>query len=370
MGWSSKTTPFLTKKTMEWNGRKYRVAHTVKKEEFNLEEALKSLAEKKVQPPVWRPVLVSVREDVETPSVSPSQTPTNTPTPSITPSITPTNTVTPSVSPSVTPSITATITMTPSPSSSALASGTTEANTYLSAVVDAGGTGITSTVSAATVTLFTSLVSNNLYDKILAFYPLLGGNSSGCKFNAKNPIDTDGAYRLTFFGGLSFGVSGVTGNGTNSYAETHMSSTQESDLRVFGGYSLVLNSSGAMIGNGTSYLIPREIFGTRALFQFGGGPAVQIASSDSQGIYMGRRSSGVDSIWKNGVQINTDTFGSDSWGTDELYFCANNSSGSPADISSNTYGFMFMSELLNDTEMLNLSNIINTWSTTLSRNTY
>ncbi len=292
--------------------------------------------------------------------VSPSVTPTNTVTPSITPSVTP----------SVTPSITPTITMTPTPSSSALASGTTEANTYLSAVVDAGGTGITSTVSAATVTLFTSLVSNNLYDKIIAFYPLLGSNSSGCKFNAKNPIDTDGAYRLTFFGGWSFGVSGVTGNGTNSYAETHMSSTQETDMRVLGGYSQILNAQGAILSNVTSYLIPREFFGTRALFQFGGGGATQLASSDAIGLFMGRRLSGINTIWKNGTQVATQTLGSDAWGTDELYFGATNSSGSAADISSNRFGFMFMCKSLNNSEMLTLSNIINTWSTTLSRNTY
>jgi hypothetical protein len=214
------------------------------------------------------------------------------------------------------------------------------------------------------------LVSNNLYDKIIAFYPLLGGNSSGCKFNAKNPIDTDGAYRLTFFGGWSFGVSGVTGNGTNSYAETHMSSTQESTMRVLGGYSQTLNAQGSLLGNGTSYLVPREYFGTRALFQFGGGGSVTIATSDSRGLYMGRRSGGVDSIWKNGIQQNTDTLGSDSWGTDELYFGAINSSGIAGQFSSNSYGFMFMSKVLNNSEMLTLSNIINTWSTTLSRNTY
>ena len=59
-------------------------------------------------------------------------------------------------SPVPTPTQTASSTATPTPSPTRPASGTTEAQTYLRAVVDAGGTGITSTVSAATTTLFTS----------------------------------------------------------------------------------------------------------------------------------------------------------------------------------------------------------------------
>ena len=159
----------------------------------------------------------------ETPTPTPTQTPTqsatNTPTPS------PTNTQTPSATSTQTPTPTSTQTPTPTPTSSPVASGTTEANTYLSAVVNAGGTGINSTVSAATRTLFTSLVSNGLWDKITAFYPLLGSNAAGEKFNGKNPLDTNAANRLTFNGGWTFTASGATGNASNSYANTYLSGT-------------------------------------------------------------------------------------------------------------------------------------------------
>jgi hypothetical protein len=114
-------------------------------------------------------------------------------------------------------------------------SGTTEANAYLSAVVNAGGTGITPTISAATVTLFTSLVSNSLYDKLFALYPMLGGNSAGCKFNGKNPVDTDAAYRITFNGGWTFSSSGATPNGVNSYGNTYLtpsSATTDNNLHL------------------------------------------------------------------------------------------------------------------------------------------
>ena len=268
---------------------------------------------------------------------SPSQTPTNTPTPSITPTIGP---------------------------------GTAAANLYLSAVTFAGGTGITSTESGATQTLFTQLFTNNLWDKMVAFYPLLGGVSASCKFNAKSPYDTNNDYRLTFNGGWTFGVSGATGNGTNAYANTFMSATEEPDVRSFGVYGQVLNAEGSNLGNSTSYLVTRETFGTRAAFQFGGGSAVTASGSTSQGIYIGRRLNTTASIWRNGVQLDYNGVGSNSWGTDELYLGAQNGSGVASDFSSNGYGFVFMAESLSTTELTTLTNIINTFATTIGRNTY
>ena len=223
---------------MKWNGRNYRPAgqyirHSKNNKDFNFEDALKPLGEKENKGNVWVPVLqnqviMNAPQTTSSVPVSPTPTPSITPTISLTPSLTPTNTqtptntptptisLTPSITPtiSLTPSITPTITISPSvsltpsitptitPTQSSIPSGTTEANAYLSAVVAAGGTGITPTISAATTTLFTSLVSNNLYNKISVMYPMLGGNAAGCKFNAKDPRDLNAAYRLTFNGGV------------------------------------------------------------------------------------------------------------------------------------------------------------------------
>jgi hypothetical protein len=149
-----------------------------------------------------------------------------------------------------------------------------------------------------------------------------------------------------------------------------MSSTQETDMRVLGAYPQTLNAQGASFGNTTSYLIPRENFGTRALFQFGGAGATQLASSDAIGLYMGRRLGSNNTIWKNGIQVATLNIGSNSWGTNELFFGANNNSGVAGDIPSSVIGFAFLAKSLSDSEMLDLSNIINSFATTIGRNTY
>jgi hypothetical protein len=147
--------------------------------------------------------------DIQPFPISPTPTPSMTTTPTLTPTNTPT--LTPTMTPSATP-----------PSD-------TDANLYLSAVVDAGGSGITPSISAATTNLFISLKSAGLYNKIYALYPMLGGIAGSCKFNAVNPVDTDAAFRLAFAGGGTFSQSvGYQTNGINSFANTHFNPDNES----------------------------------------------------------------------------------------------------------------------------------------------
>jgi hypothetical protein len=360
---------------MEWNGRKYRhlVPQQIKVEEkFQVEDYLKSLAENKDKFPVWRSVVAVNNIPTQVP-ITPTPTPTI-PTANCTwndqtgtwdfttqewsgcttppsPSSTPANTPTPSVT----------------PTNGAF---TEAANLYLSAVTFAGGTGITSTESGATQTLFTQLFTNGLWDKIIAIYPMLGGIAASCGINGKSPYDSNSSYRLTFNGGWTFNASGATGNGTNAYANTYMSETEEPDLRMLGAYNSLPNIGGTDLGNGTSYLVTKEAFGTRALFQFGGGSALQVAVSNGQGLYFGVRLPSFGRIYKNGVAIGTGAVGGTSWGTDQLFLAAQNSSGTPADYEANQHSFVIMTNELEMTDIPVLANIINTFQTTLNRNTY
>jgi hypothetical protein len=148
---------------------------------------------------------------------TPTRTPTQTPTPTITPTVTdtptqtPTNTQTPTITPTITPTVTPCF------------SASTIADNYLTAVVDAGGTGVTSSVSAATRDFFCCLQTNGLLDKMNAIYPFIGGTSASHKFNALNPIDSDSAFRLTFNGGWTHTSEGAKPNGVNAYANTYLS---------------------------------------------------------------------------------------------------------------------------------------------------
>jgi hypothetical protein len=102
-------------------------------------------------------------------------------------------------------------------------------NQYLAGGYDADAqafltaAGITDgTISSAINTLVLGLKSNSLWDKMKAIYPFVGGTATTHKFNLKDPRDLDAAYRLTFYGGWTHDINGITGNGSNTYADTFL----------------------------------------------------------------------------------------------------------------------------------------------------
>jgi hypothetical protein len=312
------------------------------------------------------------------PPPNPTPTPTNTPTNTSTP--TPTNTETPTQTPTNTgtPTNTPTNTGTPTPTPSRPASGTTEANTYLSAVVDAGGTGITSTVSAATVTLFTSLVSNNLWESVTAMYPMLGGISASCKFNAKNPLDTDAAYRLVFNGGWTFNASGATANGTNAYANTYLSpSAMTINSQHLGIY---LSTNNAPVGAGKNYVGAAQ-GGTRyqVIAQDGtpnwywgvnsGGSS--LGSPNTQGMLLAASSGTTNNaLYRNGTSLQIANTGTRTAITVPMFLAAMNNNGTPIQYYANQFSYATFGLGLTAAQVTTLTNIINTFQTTLGRNTF
>jgi hypothetical protein len=262
------------------------------------------------------------------------------------------------------------------------ASGTTEAQTYLTAVVDAGGTGITSTVSAATITLFTSLVSNGLYDKMLAFYPMLGGNSSGCKFNGKNPIDTDGGYRLVFNGGWTFNSSGATSNGTNAYADTFLSGgTITAGNNHLSVYMLREN---VYTGTGKNYIGISQPGGGGKYFSIGqeGTPRYFYGPKIDNGItstvvpltsglnLITTTGSSQQNLYRNGVIRQLGSGAGSATINASVVIGALNNDNTIIQYYDNTYAFTTIGLGLSDVEQATLSTIINTFQTTLTRNTY
>ena len=76
------------------------------------------------------------------------------------------------------------------------------------------------TQANAVNTLVTSLKGYGIWTKMKALYPFVGGTASSHKWNLKNPLDTDAAYRLTFNGGITHSANGIQGNAINGYYQT------------------------------------------------------------------------------------------------------------------------------------------------------
>ena len=323
-------------------------------------------------------IMMNVPQPSSGPAVSPTPTPTITATPTVTPtsSLTPTPTITPTNT--VTPSITPTITLTPTPSSSAVPSGTTEANTYLTAVVNNGGT-IDSTISAATRTLFTSLVSSGLYNKMLAMYPLIGGVANSAKLNAVNV----GTYDITWNGGMSFTTTGATSNGTNGFGDTGIVYSSLSSYYLNGSYGVQFHNNlpggvqcpmGAGPSNSSRVLFfsTNDGVDNQVFFDWGSDSGLnraEVLGTGVRGLYIiSSPTTSSQTAYRNGSALSP-SGGSGNKNTaptsSMLLFKRQDGYYYPG-----TESFAFVGGGLTAGEVSTLSGIINTYQTSLGRNLY
>jgi len=81
------------------------------------------------------------------------------------------------------------------------------------------------TQANAVTTLVTDLKSANIWSKMKAIYPFVGGTATTHKFNLKDPRDLDAAFRLQFNGGWTHSSTGAQPNGSTGYADTKLNDT-------------------------------------------------------------------------------------------------------------------------------------------------
>jgi hypothetical protein len=74
------------------------------------------------------------------------------------------------------------------------------------------------TQKTAICTLVGALKSNNLWTKMQAIYPFVGGTASSHLVNLKTP----GTYNIVFNGGWTHSATGILANGMNTFANTNV----------------------------------------------------------------------------------------------------------------------------------------------------
>jgi hypothetical protein len=173
-----------------------------------------------------------------------------------------------------------------------------DANAFIAA------TGITDpTIIGAICELVTSMKADGTWAKMTAIYPMVGGTATTHKFNLKNPLDTDAAFRLSFIGGWTHSANGAQPNGTNGYAETFCLHSQlNSSSLAF--YSRT-NSIGLFndIGNATA-TVPNSLILPRHLDRFYGHinqiSDAFVVNTNSTGLYIvSRTASNILRLFKN-----------------------------------------------------------------------
>ena len=79
--------------------------------------------------------------------------------------------------------------------------------------------------------LVLDLKAASIWTKMKAIYPFVGGTASTHKWNLKNPLDTNGAYRLVFNGSWVHSANGALPDGTTAWADTFLNAL--TDLQQF-----------------------------------------------------------------------------------------------------------------------------------------
>lgn len=236
-------------------------------------------------------------------------------------------------------------------------------------------TGITDeTIKSAINTLILSWKSYGLWStKIVAGYPCVGGTADTCKFNIRNPIDSDGAYRLTYPVLPAFASTGITWNGSTTYANTHLVpntalSLDSSHFFIHSRTAVNYNGGSGIESNPLFELVPRwtdnnTYWGLNEVSD----------SNDDVGSHAGyfllsRTGATSTTYYYNGSAVRTSTHVSTSLSTDEIFLgCLNNGGGSTIYFESGEYDFIAIGTGLDATDALNLYNSILTFNTTIGR---
>ena len=259
--------------------------------------------------------------------------------------------------------------------------GDADATAYLSAVATAGGT-TDATIDGAVNTLFTSLKSAGVYSKIYAFYPYIGGIAGSHIINAN--LNT--TFDQVRSGGWTDDSSGALPNGTNASSDTQLLPSAALTKNNTALWTYVSGSGRndytAELGTGTynatdqfTALIPGETAGDdRGYFYTYDGGASRIMVNpfpDHQGLVgWNRPSTNVFNVWLKGVKLDTDTDAT----TGELNTTTNifvpAPSGNGINWAVRKHLFDAITEGFSDTEATDFQTAINTFQTTLGRNTY
>ena len=231
------------------------------------------------------------------------------------------------------------------------------------------------TQQAAINTLVVDLKGYNVWTKMKAIYPFVGGTAANHKWNLKDPRDLDAAFRLVFSGGWTHSANGALPNGTNGYADTKFNVNTYKDNNHLSYYirtnlNEVSVDAGLIGSSGQLFDIESRIsnvgyFGNHIPAAF-----ISFAVTDSRGLWLNTRTtSTLQKVYKNGTSQGSNTASGTSVINANIYLGARNVYG----IGVNSYStketaFASIGDGLNDTEAANFYTAVQAFQVALSRN--
>lgn len=231
-----------------------------------------------------------------------------------------------------------------------------------------------STQQSAINVLVTSLKSANLWSKMKAIYPLVGGTAEKHRWNLKNPSQ----YKIDWFGGGTHSSNGYLPNGL-SYGNTNFIPTIDYSVNNSAHISFYsrTNSSEAQFNEMGCYQANYLVITLRRSDQsqntflyantLSGG--INFFDSNSLGLYVSNRINNQANGYKNGVSKGSNTVADNARNNLAVIIGANNSSNNNVTQYSNREcAFATIGDGLTDTEATNFYTAVQTFQVALSRN--
>lgn len=234
-------------------------------------------------------------------------------------------------------------------------------------------TGISGTNATATNQLVIDLKSANIWTKMKAVYPFVGGTSAFThKFNLKDPRDLNAAYRLVFSGGGTFSANGYQTNSTNAFANTFLSPSVMAQNSIHGSvYSRTDANAlycdfGANTGTNGFDLLIRYV--GNSLIYVNSTTNSQVNRTTSLGLYQVNRVINThQKLFADGTSIINAAVNSVTPSTFSISIGAENFAGTNYSYSNRQYAFASFGDGLTDAESLALYNAVQLFQTTLGR---
>jgi len=215
--------------------------------------------------------------------------------------------------------------------------------------------------------LVLDLKGYSIWTKMKALYPFVGGTATTHKYNLKNPLDTDAAFRLVFNGGIIHDSNGITLNGVNGFVLTFFyaftNNLSNGNISIYnrtnnaGQYYDFSNLAGA---NEQTILI--KWIDNKYYINSGTQTYPNFVNADARGLYSMNYNTINIKGYKNGNIVITEN--KVSTGVNNFYTIGRNSSGN---YSNRNYAFASIGDGLSDTEAANFYTAVQLFNTSLSR---
>jgi hypothetical protein len=239
--------------------------------------------------------------------------------------------------------------------------------------------GITdNTQKTAINTLVVDMKGFGIWTKMKAIYPFVGGTAATHKWNLKNPLDTDAAFRLNFIGGWTHSSTGALPNGTNGYADSFLNTQSHISLNSghLSYYSRSNTLSGSYVEIGSLKAGPDSYtaiiingFGLGCLGRINNAIGFDnITNSDSRGFYLTSRTAiNIIKTQKNASILINGTAASGTVSNLNIYLGASNTSAGTQYYTNRECAFASIGDGLTDTEAGNFYTAVQAFNTTLGR---